>query len=182
MMFNFDEETGQPKDVKFLDYQMMALSHPARYVRYRRQMNVSWFFWIHKLLFSFFRDLCYFLYVNTNRAFRDKYLDLCLRSYYAAFSQYFSQSFLRVMNYEKFEKEFQDRRIIGLVWGLLVMPNVLSPNPRKFETFKEFNDLNKIRHVEIASVDKPEEDHKMITEIRDRIIEMVQEFIKLDKL
>ena len=71
-------------------------------------------------LLLFLRDLCYFLYVNTDAGFRKKNLDLCLRSYYSAFSHYFDSTFLKEMNFEKFEKEFQERRALGLIWGILV--------------------------------------------------------------
>ena len=33
-------------------------------------------------------DLTYFLYVNTDREFREKNMDRCLRTYYGIFSKY----------------------------------------------------------------------------------------------
>ena len=65
-----------------------------------------------------FRDLGQFFYVNTDRSFRDKYLDICLRTYYTSFSSYLPSNFK--MSFDKFEREFQERRAWGLVWGLMV--------------------------------------------------------------
>ena len=58
------------------------------------------------------------------------------------------------------------------------MPNVLSPNDRKLDTFKDYKNLSKARHEDIAGEDG-EDDPRMIKEIRKRIVDMAREFEKL---
>ena len=58
---------------------------------------------------------------------------------------------------------------------------MLSPNERTISTFREFRNLDKARHADIAGPDT-EDDPPMITEIRDRIVGMVKEFAELGTL
>ncbi len=86
---------GEPAEVKLLDFQMSLLAHPAN-------------------------DIAYFLYVNTDRAFREANLDKCLRWYYDAFSKYFT-GIMDDYGFQDFEEEFQRHRIGGAMWGLGVI-------------------------------------------------------------
>ena len=51
---------------------------------------------------------------------------------------------------------------------------MLSARERKFNTFAEFRDMSRGRHLDIAAPDK-DEDHPMVREIRKRLLEMVQD-------
>ena len=77
------------------------------------------------LFFLFFRDLALFLYTTTDRAFRSKYLDLCLRTYFATYSKYFTSASASgkaaKRTYENFEREIQERKGCGLSFGLMVI-------------------------------------------------------------
>ena len=150
MMFSHTSD-GKPKSVKLLDFQMMALSHPTR-------------------------DLCYFLYVNTDKAFRDENLEELLKTYFDTYSKYLSP--ILNFTFEEFKSEFNARRDVGFVSGLLVMPNVISPNQRKMDTMADFNAMNRERKEDIASPDK-EDDHPMIKEIRRRTLDIVHEFAEI---
>ncbi len=72
---------GKPESVKFLDYQMAAIGHPVI-------------------------DLCYYLYIMTDGAFRAQHLETCLRWYYDAYSKYFV-GIMDDYTYDDFRKEFE---------------------------------------------------------------------------
>ncbi len=97
-MFRHDESSGKPIEIRLIDFQMLAPAHPAR-------------------------DICYFLYVNTDRAFREKHLDELIKLYHSKYSQCLSPHY--DLSLEEFVKEFQARRDFGLVGGLLVRENVV---------------------------------------------------------
>ncbi len=92
MMFAHDNE-GNPTDIKLIDFQMMGRGHPAL-------------------------DICHLLYTHTDSEFRSKHLQTVLRRYYQVFSSYLDKDLN--MNFEIFEKEFQERSQYGLVLGLMV--------------------------------------------------------------
>ena len=64
------------------------------------------------------RDLCYFLYVNGDGSFRSLHLDVLLRAYFDVFSSYTNE--VKKFQFEDFRLEFEERRDIGLIWGMLV--------------------------------------------------------------
>jgi len=152
MLFSHNED-GSPDAVKFIDFQMMARSHPAR-------------------------DICYFLYVNTDRAFREQHLDEVLREYFESFSHHLKES-KKEISYEDFRREFDQRREYGLIFGMIVAPNVLSPNQRKLESFADFRAMDRHRHEDIAGPNS-EQTHPMIKEIRRRAVDMYKEFAELN--
>lgn len=108
IMFHYDKE-GKPDKVRFFDFQLMAMVHPVQDIWY---VLLS----ICNLQFQY-PFYSYFLYINTDKCFREKYLDLCLRSYYAVLQNYLiGQEF----SYNMFKKEFDEHRLGGMLFGLMV--------------------------------------------------------------
>lgn len=143
----------EDKQVKLIDFQMLNYAHPAR-------------------------DLGYFLFITTDHLFREKHLDECIRTYFDVFGGYLDPKL--DVTFEKFNEEFRDRMDGGFVLGILVMPNVLSPNQRQLETMADFRAMDRHRNEDIASPDK-DDDHEGLKVIRNRLVGMVQEFDKLGR-
>jgi hypothetical protein len=61
-----------------------------------------------------------------------------------------------------------------LSFGLLSLPNVLSPNQISWGNWDSISKLNRKRKVEIEGLPTPE-DHPVITEIRRRLVGIVLE-------
>ncbi|XP_059092153.1 uncharacterized protein LOC131887557 [Tigriopus californicus] len=140
---------GSPKDVKFIDYQVSNIGHPAV-------------------------DLCYLLYSCTDRQFRDQHLTQLLRSYFTIFSSYLSPH-IPDISFEQFYQEFQDRRAIGLVGGVLVMPNSLSPDQVTISGLNWQSKLEEHRQKLFLS----ETSHPSVKELRRRVFDMIDEFEEL---
>ncbi len=100
MMFSHDGATGLPTSIKLIDFQMMGRGHPAA-------------------------DICYFLHINTDRDFRREHLQGLLRDYFDVFSGYLGSD-MEDFSFDQFEEEFQERRDIGLILGLLVRKLMLA--------------------------------------------------------
>ena len=69
-------------------------------------------------------DLVYFVYLNTDKAFRDQHLQTCLKLYYDQFATYFDDNL--TYSYEEFLEEFHRFKNIGFTTACSVMPNILS--------------------------------------------------------
>ena len=72
----------------------------------------------------FFPDLVYFVYLNTDKSFRDQHLQTCLKLYYDQFATYFDDHL--TYSYEEFLEEFHRFKNIGFTTACSVMPNILS--------------------------------------------------------
>jgi thiamine kinase-like enzyme len=92
MMFSNDSD-GIPGKIKLLDFQMGHVAHPAI-------------------------DLCYFLYSNTDSAFRKNNLDRCLREYFVVFRKYLTG--LEDFGYDEFKKEYDSWLEPGIISGMTV--------------------------------------------------------------
>ena len=55
------------------------------------------------------------------------------------------------------------------------MANVLSPNQVTFEGLNAFKEMDRKRHLEIATPDQPD-DHPQVRMIRDRMVGLIHEF------
>lgn len=93
LMFQEDPATGRPLAVKFLDFQMSCLAHPAI-------------------------DILYFLYICTDLPFRKAHLTDCLREYFDVLQGYLRPTL--EMEFEEFLAEFNDRRDVAVNGGLWV--------------------------------------------------------------
>lgn len=141
---------GSAKDVKFIDFQVSTLAHPAV-------------------------DLNYFLYIGTDRQFREQHLKDLLKSYYDVLSSYLSPHQPEV-TFEQFHQEYQERRVVGLLGCVLLMPNMLNPDQVEFKGLNGPRKLEEHRRKLFIS----ENQHPSITELRRRIMDMVDEFEELD--
>lgn len=144
----------EDESVKLIDFQMCAKRHPAN-------------------------DIWYFLYNSTDRAFRAEHADDLIKAYYRVFSGYFDDH--EGYSYEAFRKEVEEYRVFGFLMGIFAMPNQLSPVERKMDKFSDFRAQDEDREKEIAGEDK-DDDHKMIREIRRRLIEWMKEADQLGML
>lgn len=100
ILFSYDaDDSATPNSLVIIDYQLINVGSPCY-------------------------DLVYFLYLNTDLAFRDEHLMTCLRVYYDQFSTYFEDHLK--YSYEEFLEDFQRFKAIGFTTACSVMPNILS--------------------------------------------------------
>jgi hypothetical protein len=136
-----------------IDFQMMSPGHPAK-------------------------DIWYFLYSCTDSNWRKEHLDECLRVYFDEYNPYLTKAGIN-MEYEAFYKEVHIRRGIGLIFGLMLLPIVLNPEPMDaFRTATDFKKFGKWREETFSEPPK-EDDHEMINEIKRRFIDMAEEWYAL---
>ena len=95
------DSDSNPESLVIIDYQLINVGNPCY-------------------------DLVYFLYLNTDLAFRDAHLAECLRLYYNQFSTYFQDDL--TYSFEDFLQDFQRFKAIGFTTACSVMPNILSEN------------------------------------------------------
>ena len=93
------EDPENPSSLVIIDYQLIFVGSPCY-------------------------DLVYFVYLNTDKAFRDQHLQTCLKLYYDQFATYFDDNL--TYSYEEFLEEFHKFKNIGFTTACSVMPNILS--------------------------------------------------------
>ena len=130
--------------VKLLDFQLLAIGHPAR-------------------------DLWYFLQMGTDPGFRSKHLETVLEQYYAVFSSYLEASGVRV-EFSAFRQECEKWRApISLLFGTFVIFAGLNPEPQSIETSSSWKKIQRDMDKQLGGEAK-ETDHPMMKEIRRRIV------------
>ena len=92
-------------------------------------------------VFFFIPDLVYFVYLNTDRAFRDQHLETCLKLYYDQFATYFDENLS--YSYEDFREEFNQFKNIGFTTACSVMPNILSDKAIDIEGITAIRELQR---------------------------------------
>jgi hypothetical protein len=101
ILFSYGDDSSCPRDLVIIDYQLINVGNPCY-------------------------DLVYFLYLNTDLAFRDEHLMICLRLYYDQFATYFDDHLK--YSFEEFIEDFNRFKAIGFTTACSVMPNILSDN------------------------------------------------------
>ena len=101
ILFSYGEDASSPESLVIIDYQLINVGNPCY-------------------------DLVYFLYLNTDLAFRDAHLQSCLKLYYETFSSYFDDKLK--YSFEEFLEDFHRFKNIGFTTACSVMPNILSDN------------------------------------------------------
>ena len=90
------------------------------------------------------RDILYLLYVNTDSDFRKAHLRDLLLAYFGVFYRYLTADDGTAADtrpsFQSFVREVGDRIEAGVIGGLIVMPNVISPNHRDMGTLSDFNE------------------------------------------
>jgi len=142
-----------PDDLIIIDYQLINYGHPCY-------------------------DLVYFLYLNTDLAFRDAHLSQLLDDYYAEFSSYFDVELepgLKNYTLAKFREDFDWHKQIGFTTACSVMPNVLSDTELNLEgnIFTAQRTLQRKQRAVVEDVDNPTS-----IEIRRRLIDLVSEMAR----
>ena len=89
----------------------------------------------------FIPDLVYFVYLNTDRAFRDQHLETCLKLYYDQFATYFDENLS--YSYEDFREDFNQFKNIGFTTACSVMPNILSDKAIDIEGITAIRELQR---------------------------------------
>merc|ERR1712062_257846 len=120
------------------------------------------------------RDFWYFLYVSTDRKWREQHLEDCLRLYYDTLIPFLSVPF----SFEEMKSEFQERRAILSGFGINVQWIALSPN--KLEMGKEAG-LKEMyqKFARERSAPDSEDDHPMLLELRRRTADVYTELSDL---
>jgi len=143
MLFSEDDNK-----VCFIDFQMLAINHPAN-------------------------DFWYFLSICTDSKWRRENLESVIKAYFNVFIEYYARvPGLPDLTFGEFRAEIERQRPTALILGAEVLPNVLSPNEINVHLFV-MNDLKRKRAAEICGEDieiTPE-----IAEIRRRLIDLVEE-------
>lgn len=154
ILFSYDEadqDKTDPKDLILIDFQLINFGHPAY-------------------------DLVYFIYLNTDLAFRDAHLREVLKIYHDTFSTYISEVMPELgYSFDDFVADFNYHRPLGFTTACSVMPNVLSDCQLDLET----NGLLALRELQRKqALELEDENNAASKEIRRRIVEMVQEFAR----
>ena len=132
-----------------LDYQVMQPAHPAK-------------------------DIWYFFMSCTNSAWRKINFNECLKSYYEIFKDYLDDNDID-MSFEEFAKEVKDRWAYGFALVPTLMSIALSPEKRDvLATWKSYWQFFKWRDATFSEPPK-DDDHPMITELKKRFVDLVQE-------
>lgn len=156
ILFSYKEEDlvaaeqppATPQDLIIIDYQLINVGHPCY-------------------------DLVYFLYLNTDLAFRDAHLQDILRLYYDTFANYFDDNLK--YTYEQFMKDYNWYRAIGFTTACSVMPNVLSDNKVDLEG----NAITAFAELQRKQEEDMEDDNNLRgREIRRRIVDLVHEMAR----
>ena len=118
ILFSYADNPTKPESLVIIDYQLIFVGNPCY-------------------------DLVYFLYLNTDLAFRDAHLQSCLKLYYETFSSYFDDKLQ--YSYEEFLQDFHRFKNIGFTTACSVMPNILSDNQIDLEgnPFTAFSELQR---------------------------------------
>ena len=118
ILFSYADDPTKPESLVIIDYQLIFVGNPCY-------------------------DLVYFLYLNTDLAFRDAHLQSCLKLYYETFSSYFDDKLQ--YSYEEFLQDFHRFKNIGFTTACSVMPNILSDNQIDLEgnPFTAFSELQR---------------------------------------
>ena len=118
ILFSYADDPAKPESLVIIDYQLIFVGNPCY-------------------------DLVYFLYLNTDLAFRDANLQSCLKLYYETFSSYFDDKLQ--YSYEEFLQDFHRFKNIGFTTACSVMPNILSDNQIDLEgnPFTAFSELQR---------------------------------------
>jgi len=158
ILFSYKEEAEEgeekiPDDLIIIDYQLINYGHPCY-------------------------DLVYFLYLNTDLAFRDAHLDGILDQYYADYSSYFDSELepgLKTYTLQKFKEDFHWHKQIGFTTACSVMPNVLSDQELNMEgnIFTAARELQRKQQAVLEDADNPTS-----IEIRRRLMELVTEMAR----
>ena len=115
LLFRYDELTGRPTEVVFIDLQISHEGDPMV-------------------------DLSYSLYVNTSQELRQKHLSSLLHLYFDTFEQVcnrFSVPLLPGWSWEEFNRRFHRAQIFGIYMAVGLLPMILQ-NP------DEVKDLDKV--------------------------------------
>jgi len=147
LMFHHDAD-GKPDEMILIDMANNAYGHPTI-------------------------DIIYFLYVNTDAAFRKNYTRPVLLEYFNTFDTYLKQAGFQ-FTFENFQKEYELHKDYGLLMGAQVMSNVLSPIELELNTFRDMTRYNAQRTTNLLNVQ--ENEHPTTTMIRTRLIEIGLEF------
>ena len=92
-----DNRAGQPIHAYLLDFQQVGVGNP-------------------------FRDILSLIYSSTTKAFRSKFHDSLLKSYYSILKKYFQgYFFMSSCSYEMFYQHYLANRKFGFVWGLYII-------------------------------------------------------------
>lgn len=146
-----DQSTGSPESLVIIDYQLINVGNPCY-------------------------DLVYFLYLNTDLAFRDAHLEECLKLYYEQFSKYFGEDLK--YSYEEFMEDFNRFKNIGFTTACSVMPNILSDHQIELGE----NPLTALSELERKQLDDLDDENSASgKEIKRRILELVREMAR-DKI
>eukprot|EP00095_Tigriopus_kingsejongensis_P004595 maker-scaffold416_size178335-snap-gene-0.28 protein:Tk04595 transcript:maker-scaffold416_size178335-snap-gene-0.28-mRNA-1 annotation:"PREDICTED: uncharacterized protein LOC100203980" len=138
---------GSAKSVKIVDFQMFIVAHPLI-------------------------DLGNFLFIGTDRKFREEYLDTLLESYFVILMSHI-QMHLPNMNYDKFRQEFEDHRALFTLGAVFVMPNILNPNQVEI---KGLNGMNKVREQVHKNLLDPNHPHPQVQEMQRRTLDLIYEY------
>ena len=96
ILFSHDR-AGQPRHAYLLDFQQVGVGNP-------------------------FRDILSLIYSSTTMAFRSKYHDSLLKTYYSILKKYFhGYFFMSSCSYEMFYQHYLVNRKFGFVWGLYII-------------------------------------------------------------
>jgi len=145
ILFTYGEDPDNPSSLVIIDYQLIFVGSPCY-------------------------DLVYFVYLNTDKAFRDQHLQTCLKLYYDQFATYFDDHL--TYSYEEFLEEFHRFKNIGFTTACSVMPNILSDKAIDIEgnPITAFRDLQRKQEEDMDDVNS-----ECGQEIKRRIIDLVHE-------
>ena len=150
ILFSSDN-TEDPKQVAtILDYQVMALGHPAR-------------------------DIWYLIYSNTDKEFREKHLQTVLQEYFHGLSKYLQMENIQ-MSFETFKEEITRLKVpVALLLSTIIQFIALTPEPVSL-----FDSMDAIKHFQATFIKQVgscplESDDPMVKEIRRRMIGMLYE-------
>lgn len=139
--------------VVLLDFQMMKWQHPAL-------------------------DIWYYLCSCTDSAWRKQHLDECLDTYFQVFSGY-----TRQLGWDLTKQDFLDeihaRRFFCAFYAMCIVPIFFNPYPELcFHTFSQIQDFVK-RRDEAVAAEAQENDPPLLTELRRRLVDMVEEAVEI---
>jgi hypothetical protein len=145
ILFTYGEDPDTPSSLVIIDYQLIIVGSPCY-------------------------DLVYFVYLNTDKAFRDQHLQTCLKLYYDQFATYFDDNL--TYSYEEFLEEFHRFKNIGFTTACSVMPNILSDKAIDIQgnPITAFRDLQRKQEEDMDDVNS-----ECGQEIKRRIIDLVHE-------
>jgi len=145
ILFTYDNDKDQPSSLVIIDYQLINVGSPHY-------------------------DLVYFLYLNTDKEFRDKHLQTCLKLYYDRFATYFDDNL--TYSYQDFLDDFQRFKAIGFTTACSVMPNILSDNKVDIQG----NPITAFAELQRKQEEDMDDEHSECgQEIKRRIIDLVHE-------